>query len=57
MVIDVDWSCWMLKVGVGGMVCMVRVVVYVDEWNGFGFVCFLYWFEGDLVEGEGIFRA
>lgn len=56
-VIDADRSRWTLKVGAGGLVRQVRVLVDVDEWAGPDLVHFRYRLEGDPVEGGGTYRA
>ena len=56
-VIDADNSRWMLKVGVGGLVRTVNVLVHVEQWDGPERVRFLYKLEGDPVEGGGTYMA
>jgi carbon monoxide dehydrogenase subunit G len=56
-VIDARNSRWTLKVGAGGLVRTVRVLVRVDEWAGPGRVDFSYTLEGDPVEGAGSYNA
>jgi carbon monoxide dehydrogenase subunit G len=56
-VINDDDSRWTLKVGVGGLVRTVTVLVHVEEWAGPGSVCFSYRLEGDPVEGSGTYTA
>ena len=55
--IDDDNSCWILKVGVGGLVRTVRVKVHVDEWAGPERVDFSFELDGDPVQGGGSYRA
>ena len=56
-VIDADSSRWILKVGVGGLVRTVNVLVHVDQWNGPEQVNFTYKLEGDPVRGGGSYSA
>ncbi|WP_395397258.1 SRPBCC family protein [Novosphingobium sp. BL-8A] len=56
-VLDEDRSRWTLKVGAGGLVRTVKVMVEVDEWSGPGLVRFRYRLDGDPVEGGGTYRA
>jgi carbon monoxide dehydrogenase subunit G len=56
-VIDDDNSLWVLKVGVGGLVRTVKVMVHVDQWDGPERVFFSYRLEGDPVKGGGSYRA
>jgi carbon monoxide dehydrogenase subunit G len=56
-IIDANDSRWTLKVGVGGLVRTVRVLVHVDQWDGPGAVNFTYALEGDPVSGGGSYRA
>lgn len=56
-VIDEDTSCWVLKVGVGGMVRTVTVDVKVNRWDGPGHVDFSYTLVGDPVKGGGTYDA
>src|SRR4051794_25357748 len=56
-VIDDNDSRWTLKVGAGGMVRTVRVMVHVDRWAGPQEVDFSYRLEGDPVQGGGTYRA
>ena len=55
--IDANESRWTLKVGVGGLVRTVKVLVLVEEWAGPGRVTFRYSLEGDPVEGCGFYHA
>jgi carbon monoxide dehydrogenase subunit G len=50
-------SRWILKVGAGGLVRTVTVVVHVDDWAGPERVSFSFTLQGDPVEGSGIYRA
>ena len=56
-VIDDADSRWIIKVGAGGLVRTVTVLVHVDEWNGPGQVNFTFRLEGDPVHGSGSYRA
>ncbi len=56
-IIDDNTSRWMLKVGVGGLVRTVKVLVNVDAWNGPGEVRFSYKLAGDPVQGGGTYTA
>jgi carbon monoxide dehydrogenase subunit G len=56
-VIDANDSRWTLKVGVGGLVRTVRVLVHVDEWREPSRVDFSYTLEGDPVQGGGSYTA
>ena len=56
-VIDADDSRWTLKVGVGGLVRTVKVLVHVDEWDEPERVSFSYKLEGDPVQGGGSYTA
>ena len=56
-VIDNDNSRWVLKVGVGGLVRAVKVLVHVDRWNGPEQVLFTYRLQGDPVVGGGSYVA
>jgi carbon monoxide dehydrogenase subunit G len=56
-VLDTDNSRWTLKVGVGGLVRTVKVLVHVDEWQEPTRVNFSYTLEGDPVEGGGAYSA
>lgn len=56
-VVDDNDSRWVLKVGVGGLVRTVNVLVHVDEWAGPERVAFSYRLEGDPVEGGGSYTA
>jgi carbon monoxide dehydrogenase subunit G len=50
-------SYWILKVGAGGLVRTVNVLVHIDLWDGPGRVDFSYKLEGDPVEGGGSYTA
>lgn len=56
-VIDAHDSRWILKVGAGGLVRTVNVLVHVDEWDGPERVNFSYALEGDPVAGSGAYLA
>jgi carbon monoxide dehydrogenase subunit G len=56
-VVDANDSRWTLKVGVGGLVRTVKVLVHVDEWLEPARVSFSYSLEGDPVEGSGSYTA
>lgn len=56
-VIDANDSRWILKVGAGGLVRTVNVLVHIDEWAGPERVDFSYQLDGDPVEGGGSYIA
>lgn len=56
-VIDARESRWILKVGAGGLIRTVKVLVHVDDWSGPERVDFSYRLEGDPVEGGGSYIA
>jgi carbon monoxide dehydrogenase subunit G len=56
-VINARDSRWNLKVGAGGLVRTVNVLVHVDSWDGPERVDFSYRLEGDPVEGGGSYVA
>jgi carbon monoxide dehydrogenase subunit G len=56
-VIDERDSRWTLKVGAGGLVKTVNVLVHVDHWDGPGRVDFSYELESDPVKGSGSYIA
>jgi carbon monoxide dehydrogenase subunit G len=56
-IINAQDSRWVLKVGAGGLVRTVNVLVHVDLWDGPGRVDFSYRVEGDPVEGGGSYTA
>src|ERR1700722_509284 len=55
--IDNNDSRWTLKVGVGGLVRTVKVLVHVEEWDEPQRVSFSYRLEGDPVQGGGSYAA
>lgn len=56
-VIDAHDSRWTLKVGAGGLVRTVNVLVHVDGWEGPERVNFSYQLENDPVSGGGAYVA
>lgn len=56
-VIDEHDSKWTLKVGAGGLVRTVNVLVHVDLWAGPERVNFSFKLDGDPVEGGGSYCA
>jgi carbon monoxide dehydrogenase subunit G len=56
-VIDERDSQWTLKVGAGGLVRTVNVLVHVDRWAGPERVNFSFKLDGDPVEGAGSYCA
>jgi carbon monoxide dehydrogenase subunit G len=56
-VADEHDSRWTLKVGAGGLVKTVHVLVHVDRWDGPGRVDFSYELEHDPVKGSGSYIA
>lgn len=56
-IIDDNDSRWTLKVGAGGLVRTVKVLVHVDEWDGPERVRFSFKLDGDPVEGGGTYLA
>lgn len=56
-IIDDNDSHWVLKVGAGGMVRTVNVLVHVERWDGPGHVLFSYKLDGDPVQGGGTYTA
>jgi carbon monoxide dehydrogenase subunit G len=56
-VIDANDSRWTLKVGVGGLVRTVKVLVHVEAWHEPARVNFSYSLEGDPVQGSGSYTA
>lgn len=56
-VINEQESRWVLKVGAGGLVRTVNVLVHIDNWDGPERVDFSYKLEGDPVEGGGSYIA
>lgn len=57
MVIDHNHSRWVIKVGAGGMVRTVHVLVHVEQWDGPERVNFSYKLEGDPAQGSGSYIA
>jgi carbon monoxide dehydrogenase subunit G len=57
IVADEHNSRWILKVGAGGLVRTVTVLVHVDEWAGPEQVSFSFKLQGDPVEGAGTYSA
>jgi carbon monoxide dehydrogenase subunit G len=56
-VIDDNDSRWTLKVGAGGMIKTVIVLVHVDVWDAPGGVAFSYQLEKEPVVGKGTYTA
>lgn len=56
-VIDDHDSRWTLKVGAGGLVRTVNVLVHIDKWDGPGRVDFSYKLEAEPVVGGGTYTA
>jgi len=56
-VIDTNDSRWTLKVGAGGLVKTVTVLVHVDAWDGPERVAFSYQLPGEPVTGSGRYSA
>ncbi|MFV8819411.1 CoxG family protein [Haliea sp. E17] len=56
-VIDEHHSKWVIKVGAGGMVKTVNVMVHVQGWDGPGNVDFTYQLASEPVVGSGSYRA
>ncbi|WP_167855013.1 CoxG family protein [Mangrovimicrobium sediminis] len=56
-VIDEHDSRWVIKVGAGGLVKTVNVLVHVDQWDGPGRVDFTYSLEAEPVVGGGSYTA
>lgn len=56
-VIDEQDSRWIIKVGAGGLVKTVTVLVHVEQWAGPERVDFSYRLEAEPVEGRGCYRA
>lgn len=56
-VIDEHHSRWLIKVGAGGLVKTVNVLVNVEQWNGPGQVIFSYKLESEPVQGSGSYQA
>jgi carbon monoxide dehydrogenase subunit G len=56
-VIDANDSRWILKVGAGGLVRTVNVLVHIDQWDRPERVVFSFKLDGDPVEGDGSYSA
>lgn len=56
-IIDENQSRWVIKVGTGGMIKTVNVLVQVDQWDGPGRVDFSYRLEAEPVVGVGSYTA
>jgi carbon monoxide dehydrogenase subunit G len=56
-VIDANDSRWLLKVGAGGLIRTVNVLVHIDQWDGPERVIFSFKLDGDPVEGDGSYSA
>ena len=56
-IIDEHNSRWLIKVGAGGMVKTVHVLVRVDNWDGPGRVDFSFNLESEPVVGSGAYIA
>jgi len=56
-VIDANDSRWTIKVGAGGLVKTVKVLVHVDRWAGPEAVDFSFKLEGEPVQGSGAYLA
>ncbi len=52
-----DDSRWTLKVGAGGLVKTVRVLVHVEDWSGPRSVAFSFRLETEPVVGSGTYTA
>lgn len=57
VVINANDSRWVIKVGAGGLVKTVNVLVRVDQWHGPERVNFSFQLEGEPVEGSGAYLA
>ncbi len=57
IVIDDDNSKWLIKVGVGGLVKTVTVLVHVSRWQDPELVEFSFELESEPVVGSGTYRA
>lgn len=57
LIIDDHRSQWTIKVGAGGLVKTVKVLVAVHKWDGPGRVDFAYTLESEPVVGGGYYRA
>ncbi len=56
-VIDDHHSKWVIKVGAGGLVKTVNVLVTIDKWDGPESVLFSYKLESEPVVGSGSYTA
>lgn len=56
-IIDQHDSHWTIKVGVGGLVRTVKVLVHVDQWSGPERVDFSFKLEAEPVVGNGSYSA
>ncbi len=56
-IVDDRRSKWLIKVGAGGMVKRVNVLVNVDQWSGPERVDFSYRLESESVTGSGSYSA
>lgn len=56
-VINEQDSHWTIKVGAGGLVKTVNVLVHVDQWNGPEKVNFTYSLKSEPVKGHGSYTA
>ncbi len=56
-VIDENNSKWLIKVGAGGLIKTINVLVNVSEWQGPERVNFNFKLESEPVEGSGSYRA
>lgn len=56
-VIDPHDSRWVIKVGAGGLIKTVNVLVRVEQWAGPERVEFSYRLEGEPVQGRGSYAA
>lgn len=56
-VIDDHHSKWVIKVGAGGLVKTVNVLVHIEEWQGPERVDFSYQLESEPVVGSGSYIA
>lgn len=57
VVLNDNDSRWIIKVGAGGLVRTVNVLVHVEQWDGPERVNFTYKLEGEPVEGSGSYIA
>jgi len=55
--INPDDSRWVMKVGAGGLVRTVNILVHVERWDAPAEVKFTYQLDGDPVIGAGSYRA